>query len=116
MFKAKATRNERIATLSGHVFNVVAGTIYEFPDAVQTDAILGGCIPVEDAPSKEEPVNEADREAAIYNAVMEIISKGDARVLGPEGYPKVAAIKKMVGFDPTIEEIVAAANQLKQDD
>lgn len=116
MFKAKATRNERIATLSGHVFNVIAGQVYEFPDAVQTDAILGGCIPVEDAPSKEEVVSGADREAAIYNAVMEVISKGDARLLGPEGFPKIASIKKMVGFEPTIEEIVAAANQLKQDD
>lgn len=116
MFKAKATRDERIASLSGHICFVVAGETYEFPDEMQTDAILGGCIPVEDKTPVKEELNAADRDAAVYNAVMEILAKGDARLLSVEGFPKISSVKKMVGFEPTIDEIVAAANQLKTED
>jgi hypothetical protein len=115
MFKAKATRDERITSLAGFVYLVQAGETYEFPDEMQTEAVMAGCIPVESKPVKEELTEDA-RDAAVYNAVMEVISKGDARLLGPEGYPKISTIKKMVGFEPTIDEIVAAANQLKQED
>jgi hypothetical protein len=116
MFKAKATRDERITSLAGFVYLVQAGETYEFPDVMQTEVVMAGCIPVEsDKPAKVE-VSEEDRSAAVYNAVVEVISKGDARLLGPEGYPKVSTIKKMVSFEPTIDEIVAAADQLKQED
>lgn len=115
MFKAKATRDERITSLAGFVYLVTAGETYEFPDEMQTEVVMAGCIPIESsAPAKPEPA-PVDRSDAVYNAVVEVISKGDARLLGPEGYPKVATIKKMVGFDPTIEEIVTAADQLKQE-
>lgn len=115
MFKAKATRNEFIATLSGHAFNVVAGEIYEFPDVVQTEVILAGCIPVE----KEAPAPAAmpaeERHNSIYNAVVEVLAKSDVRLLGPEGFPTVAGVKKITGFVPTIEEIVAVCEELKKE-
>lgn len=114
MFKAKATRNERITSLAGYVFNVEAGLTYEFPDVMQTEAVLGGCIPVE-SNDPEPELSAGDRAAAVYNAVVEIISKQDARFIGPEGFPKVAAVRKLTSFDPTIEEIVAACNELKQE-
>ena len=116
MFKAKATRDERIASLSGHIFNVVAGETYEFPDEVQTEAILAGCIPVEDKTPVKEELSADDRDAAVYNAVMEILAKGDARLLSVEGFPKISTVKKMIGFEPTIDEIVAATKQLKTED
>ena len=98
MFKAKATRDEFIATLSGHAFSVVAGEIYEFPDVIQTEVILAGCIPVEEVKEAAPTLSAEDRQAAIYNACVEILSKKDARHLGPEGYPKIASIKKAVSY------------------
>lgn len=115
MFKAKATRNEFIATLSGHAFPVVAGEIYEFPDVVQTEVILAGCIPIEEAAETPAALSNEDRQASVYNACVEILSKKDARLLGPEGYPKVASVKKLTGFEPTIEEIVAVCEELQQE-
>ncbi len=116
MFKAKATRNEFIATLSGHAFNVVAGEIYEFPDVVQTEVILAGCIPVEDgsAPTASK-LSEQERHDAVYNACVEILSKKDARHLAPEGFPKVASVEKLAGFKPTIDEIVAVCEELQKE-
>ena len=115
MFKAKATRNEFIATLSGHAFNVVAGEIYEFPDLVQTEVILAGCIPIESKAEEPEALTGPARQDAIYNACVEILSKKDARLLGPEGFPKVTSVKKSTGFEPTIEEIVAACEELQKE-
>lgn len=115
MFKAKATRDAFIATLSGHAFPVVAGEIYEFPDVVQTEVILAGCIPVEEVKEAAPVVSEEDRHAAVYNACVEILSKKDARPLGPEGFPKAATVKKLTGFEPTIEEIVAVCEELQKE-
>lgn len=114
MFKAKATRDEFIATLSGYAFPVTAGETYEFPDIIRTEAILAGCIPVEvEAPTPE--VSATDRADAIYNACVEILSKKEPRHLGQEGFPKPMSIKKMTGFDVTIEEVVAVCEELTKE-
>jgi len=114
MFKAKATRDEFIATLSGYAFPVTAGEIYEFPDIIKTEAILAGCIPVEvDAPLPA--ISETERADAIFNACAEILSKKEPRHIAPEGFPKVASVKKLTGFDVTIEEIVAVCEELTKE-
>lgn len=118
MFKVKATRTERIVSLSGHCFPVEAGQIYELPDVVMTEAFAAGCIPLElpDAPAAEDaPASAQARADAVYNAVAEILAKSDGRLLGPEGYPKVAQVKRITGFEPTIEEIVVAADSMKDE-
>jgi hypothetical protein len=115
MFKAKATRDAFIATLSGHAFPVVAGEIYEFPDVVQTEVILAGCIPVEESAPKAPELSAQDRHDAIYNACVELLSKKDIRQLGPEGFPKISNVKKLTGFEPTIEEIVAVCEELQKE-
>lgn len=115
MFKAKATRDERITSLAGHVFSVVAGEIYEFPDVMQTDAVLGGCIPVETASAPKAALGAVDRQAAVTQAVLEIVAKDDLRLLNPEGVPKIAAVKKLTGFEPTQDEVLLATDQMKQE-
>lgn len=114
MFKAKATRDEFIATLSGYAFPVTAGEIYEFPDIIRTEAILAGCIPVE-VESSVPVMSETDRADAIFNACAEILAKKEPRHIAPEGFPKVGSLKKMIGFEPTIEEVVAACKELTQE-
>ena len=112
----RATRNELLASVMGIYMPLEAGKEYELSGIPLTEAFALGCIPVEDkAPVKEE-LSADDRDAAVYNAVMEILAKGDARLLSVEGFPKISTVKKMIGFEPTIDEIVAATNQLKTED
>ena len=128
-FFARATRSASILTLTGHAFEVVEGKTYQFPDVVRDDVILAGGVLVDpseyvpeppalsaDAPDAPavDPAAEALRAEQIYQAVSEVIAKGDARNLLPEGYPKAAALKKLLGFEPTIDEIVAATERVQQ--
>lgn len=130
MFTAKATRTVNFATLSGHAFALQAGQTYEFPDVVMTDAVMNGCIPVEEpaAPTPEpektpipldlqpnlvEGEGATARRVAICNAVTEVLARQDKRMLNRKGVPSVVLIRETMGDDSvTVEEVAEAVSDI----
>lgn len=123
--KVKATRDAVVPTLYGYSYSFRAGEVQEVHELALTDAIMAGCIPVEEAPAEDAPdlsppddmvpgMSAEDRLAAVSAVVAEILSKSETAAMGPEGYPKLATVKRRVkGFAPTLDEVIAATDALR---
>ena len=119
----------RTATLSsktGHSIEFKEGEETYVPPVLHKEALGFGAQPVDGEVEFEEkpgPVVVTDTEARneLISAVLESIrEKNDPEDFTATGYPKVASVKALVGFDVTAEEVktlweavaaAAAANQ-----
>lgn len=110
----RTLRPVRIASLTGHIINIVPGEPKALPPEMHEEAYAAGCVPV-DSPEHVAPLvpQGEDRERALTDAIHVLITGNDDTKFKKDGVPKVAAIEEVFGFAVSAAEIESAFDKIK---
>lgn len=113
MPQMKSLRSFRLATLSGHIYQIKAGEpIFIHPQCVG-DAMQQGCVPVDEAdmPFIEDMERARSdfhgdvRRSLIYMAIDAIMKDNNLKEFGGSGQPKHEAVAERLGIVTNAKEI-----------
>lgn len=108
-------RSFRLASKTGHVVLFEANTPRFVPDAVVSDAMAAGCVPVDkaDIPFYEDVTRaqvefEGDaRRSTIFLAIQAIVESNDIKEFDGGGVPKAEAVSNRLGYTVARDEVRA---------
>lgn len=111
----RTLRPVRIASLTGHIINIVPGEPKALPPSMHEEAYAAGCVPVDSPEHVTAPLvpSGEDREAALVHAIHQLIAENDDAKFKNSGAPKVAAMEEVFGFAVTAAETDAAFEKVK---
>lgn len=109
----KSDKPVRLASLSGYVVVIEPDKPGLVPDVMATEAYAAGCVPVDQPlPAQGEELDPEEREAELKAAITALIAKNDAKDFNADGSPRVMAVRKVVSFQASGDEIRAAYEAL----
>lgn len=109
----KSDKPVRLASLSGYVVVITPDKPGLVPDVMVPEVLAAGCVPVGEAlPSQVSELTPEEREAELKNAITALIAKNDARDFNADGSPRVVAVRKVLSFQATGDEVRTAYEAL----
>lgn len=116
-------RSFRLATLSGHIVQFEANVEKDIPNAIVSDAMAAGCVPVdrsqvpffEDLKRSKVEFNGDIRRSMLYMAMMAIADKNDTKDFDGSQVPKQNVVENRVGFTVGRREVVDIYQQYLSD-
>lgn len=126
MPKFRSLAPVRISSITGHVV-IIEPEGTNIPDVLVAEAVARGCVPCEGeelklaTPANVEPevadddgheLDEGAKQTAIDMAIIELIAANDETKFTGNGKPKVAAVRDIVEFDITADEIAEAFDRV----
>ena len=111
----RTLRPVRIASLTGHIINLVPGEPKALPPEMHEEAYAAGCVPVDSPEHVTAPMipQGEDRARAITDAIHVLITANDDTKFKKDGVPKVAAIEAIFGFAVSAAEIELAFDKIQ---
>lgn len=104
-----ANRDVRLSSLTGHIVNFKKDTPIQIPESIVSEALAIGIVEVGTGVPKDKPIIEGDvREAAIEDAIRQLIALNNESNFTRDGTPKVKSVSELTGFDVTKEEVTTA--------
>lgn len=118
-------RNHTLVSVKGHTIQFIKNKPTLVPKPLHLEAIAAGAQPAEDqdevefeeTPTITAPPDDSDTRAEMLKmALMDIAKRDDSNDFTANGTPKASAVRKILDYTVSAEEIGLAWTELKQAD